>query len=259
MTTLQKKHGAPVPASDVYALVDFDNLLPPYEDCTREAFGLIINQLLDAILHSIPTAERVSIRLYGGWMSNGVLSRRGSDVSAAVSGIRLFPRISIGSHRVRGDVLLATALLAQPAVSFSDTARRRNSVPRLRLSGNPLPAGCAVTSEQCPAKILQKFTSKNSKECPVDECMVLCRDAFVVQEQKMVDGMLICDLITLTDEQPSPSCVIVSDDTDFVPALIIGGYRSEKVFWGLRDLDLAASHAASLPESVSLIKVAEVA
>lgn len=247
----------PPAEATVYALVDFDNLLPPYEECTPEMLNVTLNELVDRILQTIPKAEQVFIRLYGGWMASGILSRRGSDISAAMSAVGLFPRIGDGSHRVRGSLTLADALVLTPHLRFADTSRRRLTPPRLRLAGNPLPNNCAGTSDSCPARILKKFTSKPSKECPVDGCTVLCTEAFVVQEQKMVDGMLICDLITLSDMRPRVSCVVVSDDTDFVPGLVIAADRSDAVYWALRDTSVAATRGEEIPDSVQLIQLAD--
>lgn len=204
-------------------LIDFDNLSPPADEINISALRHDLLACIRSALNTHSGASTIDVRLYGGWMDEGLLSRRGSQVAAALPQLRLFPITSARSI-IRGTLNLATSLV-NDSVVLEGTYRRRKSIPRLRLSGAPLPDGCIEDQESCPARILKKFTQAHGRRCPASACTLTAGDAFVSHEQKMVDTLLSCDLIELSDSDEYAAVTLVTGDTDFVPPLILAANR----------------------------------
>jgi hypothetical protein len=174
---------------------------------------------MSELLQLEPTIEHVSVRLYGGWTEDGLLTDLASEVAAALAVVDPFPAAYEKDWRVlHGEVELARRLLCAPEIDLGDTATRRAGPPRLRLSSNP-PEGCLETA-QCPARILYRFTKTKSKTCPTPECPVTSGTAFIVREQKMVDSLLVCDLLEALRRPNIVAVALLTSDFDFTPPLV---------------------------------------
>jgi hypothetical protein len=75
-------------------------------------------------------------------------------------------------------------------------------------------------AQACPAKILQKFTTRPTRSCPVEACPVTAFTAFTTREQKMVDTMMTCDLLDLAHDEDVIGLAVVTADSDLLPPLI---------------------------------------
>lgn len=208
-------------------LIDFDNLLPPRETVDGTSLRHTILRCVESMLVASPNLEHVDVRLYGGWREGGTLSRRGSEVAAAIQLADPFPIPLLATRLLRGTLELAVALHAAPSLTFEDTHRIRRRPPRLRLDSDFLATHCASADhQQCPARALRSFTRSPTKSCPADPCGVLAEQVFVVAEQKMIDTMIAADLLDLTGHNPGYTHVaIASADTDFLPPLILARRR----------------------------------
>jgi uncharacterized LabA/DUF88 family protein len=222
-------------------LVDFDNAFPPSEVITESSLRHMLLACVRRAAELAGGRADMRVRLYGGWMSGGLLSRRGSDVAALLGGADPFPLVTADGEAVRGTVELAHGIIDEPGMVLEDTYRRRGSIPRLRLRDTPLPAGCVGEAINCPAKILARFTKAGHKQCPTDSCGVTATSAFVVHEQKMVDTLLVCDFLALIDDASCAAAMIVSGDTDFVPALMLARRKSVSPLSWLIPTELVAA------------------
>ena len=211
-------------------LIDFDNLMPPGDGQDVSPAQHRLLRCISEVLEQSPEIDFLQVRLYGGWRSGGLLSRRGSDVASILPQLDPFPSGRANGSILRGSLDLATSLIGQLGLEFDDTYRRRGSVPRLRLSGAAVPDGCSNhVADECPARILKQFTRGPGRICPVTTCAVTAAEAFVASEQKMVDTLLTCDLLELATDPSVRHIAVVSADTDFVPPLLLARRRSEAV------------------------------
>lgn len=204
------------------ALVDFDNWHRATPSASVEpVLGHCVNELTRELVGLGAGVEFVVVRLYGGWIENGILTSSGSDVAAGAAAADPFPLVVREQSRiVHGEVLLALKLSIAPHVDLGDTCRRRGGPPRLRLNGTPLPSGCLEAPASCPARILQKFTKAPAKSCPVEACPVTAQTAFLTREQKMVDTMMTCDLLDLVHDEDVVAVAVATADSDLLPPLI---------------------------------------
>lgn len=231
-------------------LIDFDNFSPPADAINPSAIRHRLIECIRSALESHGGASTIRVRLYGGWMDDGLLSRRGSEVASVLPALDPFP-ISRERSVIRGSLDLATSLLDDPTV-FADTYRRRGSIPRVRLTGTPLPDGCAEARDTCPARILKQFTQSGKRLCPVAACSLTAEDAFVAHEQKMVDTLMSCDLLEMVSDPEYAGVSLVTADTDFVPPLLQAARRGRKT------LHLITPMAQWSPQNVALLRARKV-
>lgn len=200
---------------DVVLAVDYDNFyVGPIQ--RPEVLRHEINRMISLALEVSPSAADVQIRMYGGWLEDGVLTKRGSELQLAV-GQPMFPAPHPdGTGLLRGGVALATRIAAVPGLEWRHTFRARDGLPRFQLAERPRPVGCA-NHETCPMDLLQRISRRRSRECHVASCPVTNEMAFTVREQKMVDSMLCCDVITFSSG--GSAVVVLSDDLDVLPGV----------------------------------------
>lgn len=210
----------------VIILIDYDNLDPMER---RRGTLHVVTRLLGVLGISRLAGEgSVDCRLYGGWFN-----RRASSRNAA----RLIPDLLHDfpcTLRVTGDAAspsvlvhadLALSLACDPAAEvLTHTYRRRSLPPRLSCESVPFP-GCAVPS-RCPVAALNPFIGNGA--CPIDSCSVEPRTVLVREEQKLVDSMVVVDLIHYA-ETTDEVLVVVSADDDLWPGIRFALLRGARV------------------------------
>ena len=211
----------PLPGSAVVVLIDYSNFFPPGDiDPTDSALRHALLRLAERVISRLPNVEWILLRLYGGWMQDGALTSVGSKVSQLVQLATPFPVAVGGDRLVHGEIQLALDVAGVEGLNMEDTFRRRQGPSRLQLSQSPVPEGCAVhASRDCPMRAVALLTRRAEKTCPVRECQVTPRSAFVVHEQKMVDVMMASDILYYCRDSTATGVVVVTCDTDLLPSL----------------------------------------
>lgn len=193
-------------------LIDYDNLR-----LGRRGLQYFVTRLLDGVGARWCLGERsVRCRLYGGWFDGDRLSKGAERLAQEMQ--TEFPqrmRISDGSRvaRMRVTMEFASSLIGD-TVSLTHTYRRRSLPAGLTCANPPFrecahPAACAVGG-------LAPFF--NDSECPHPRCEVTPRKILRRSEQKLVDSMLVVDLVRL-GQTASELIVLVSSDDDMWPGL----------------------------------------
>jgi len=205
-------------------LIDYDNL-----DRLERQRGTryMITRLLDVLGARFDARERrVECRLYGGWLDGDTPSRNAERLIPEIQ--REFPcamPVTGGAARsVLVHVELARSLACDPGVVFTHTHRRRSSPRNLRCEAAPF-ADC-VTPRHCPVAGLDPFL--RDSRCPVDGCDVEPETVLSRAEQKLVDSMLVVDLIHFAD-MTDRQLIVVSADEDFWPGMRFVMLRGARV------------------------------
>lgn len=203
-------------------LVDYDNAFPPNAALSDQEIVQEMERWLRLLSDRYRDAATYEVRLYGGWYDESDLSRHGSEVARLLPLMPEFPMRVPDGRILRGTITLAvTPMASRDSSPLLGTYRRRGSLPRIRLTREPYPEFCARQDQQCPAAILRSFTKHARRSCPAEACGIVSADAFVIHEQKMVDTMLASDVLTVARSLKTLSAiVVVSGDSDFVPALL---------------------------------------
>jgi hypothetical protein len=209
-------------ASRILLLIDVDNFFKPeFLDDGLDRLSSDIHRFVDFALNLVPSPERIDLRLYGGWLENSVLTPRASLIEQIISASPLFPfRNPASGEIVRGEILLVKSLLVFPDIQWGSTFRLRGGLPRLRIDAPLLQDGCVVASDLCPIRTLARFTKSRDKRCPVSGCAVTNNKAFKCAEQKMVDTLIICDLLETAYNDDTAAVALFTEDSDLLPSLV---------------------------------------
>lgn len=200
-------------------LVDWDNLDRRRGGTDPETKYRVYLQQALMMAVRVSGAADVDVRLYGGWIDEGQLSRAGNAVAAVSAGDPLLPARHPSKREVlRGSVELARSLMERPDFEPSTYDELRGP-DRVRLARGGAFEACTLTRSECPAHMARKFTKSWNASCPTPGCGVSADHAFVRRRQKMVDTMLTCDAL-LARANGYEALAIVSSDADFVPACL---------------------------------------
>ena len=161
--------------------------------------------------------QTVTCRLYGGWFDQQALSYGAQRLLPDVA--REFPRAvpivdQHGSHVVLVRVELALSLLCDPTQQLTHTYRRRSIPPTLSCCRPPF-TNCA-DSNSCAVASLEPFL--RTHVCPRQGCSVEPTDVLDRAEQKMVDSMILVDMVHVARQTNEP-IVMVSADDDLWPGI----------------------------------------
>jgi hypothetical protein len=207
---------------NAYALVDYFNL-------PRRTQNNGLRSLAHGISDGIaePGLEQIEVRLYGGWYDAGGLTKTGTLLAQEID--QTFPlslRTPQGAARTfRCEI--ASSLIESRADLFFSTVRDRHGLAWYRRAAPPL--GC-VDPPTCTRDVVLRW-SRNG--CPAPGCAVTHQEAFCSGQQKLVDSLICCDLLSLCTGDPDLVVLLVSEDDDFIPALVLAGRRGQGV-WQLR-------------------------
>ena len=162
-------------------------------------------------------AARFRIRFYGGWYGKTALTQHGQTLSAELAGV--FPaRLSVGTRytslQLRVGAELASSMLADPSHDVLHTLRR--GAP-FRSNIHPIPFRGCTEPTACPLAPIEALFDLNG--CPADGCLAPVSAVFSrPKKQKLVDTMLVSDLIYLACTTRNP-VVVVSTDDDLWPGI----------------------------------------
>lgn len=219
--------------SSAALLVDVDNYDELREVTDDNAFGSRLMDLTRDLLSICASqVDQLTIRLYGGWFDGAAMTKRASEFAKLAQRGDPFP-ILTAERRVSGHVELAVGPVAAPGMILPHTYRRRGTAPRLkRTPGFSDPSCCGDAA--CSAKRLAAWSEGPRKQCPTPDCTVTYADAFFGSEQKMIDALLAMDLIEMVTFGQMDAVAVVSDDTDFIPAMLYAVHRGDRQVVSMR-------------------------
>lgn len=176
----------------------------------------------------LPNGAAVSVRLYGGWYHRQRMSHVAVQLSTQVqSG---FPSvISVHQsgviHRIRTQVVLALSLEIDPGTALTHTFRMRD--PPSNVRAKALPFSSCISTNPCPLSAINHLLQHDA--CPEISCPVTVSDVLMRPEQKMVDTMLLVDLINLSLKAPVSMAIVAAED-DFWPGIQMALFLGATVY-----------------------------
>lgn len=207
-------------------LVDFDNVNP-----LDRGRGLTF--LAERIASSLGpehlrSETSLDFSFYGGWFDEGSLTRLAQELAAESA--REFPRrIALsdesGSIQLKARARIAYGIAGDQSIQFTHTYRRRSLPPKLSCKPHPIQE-CRRQST-CQLEVVRKFIEEEA--CPVDGCTACPDDLLFRPEQKLVDAMILTDLLHFSIDRNDPLCIVSADD-DFWPAIRYSLARGRRVF-----------------------------
>jgi len=201
----------------MYALVDWDNL----EDRdSRAGAKYVADRLWQSISGIAPRlvagVQDLDLRLYGGWNGRQHPTSRATLLDVDLQ--QNFPFVLRDPNRqtpvkVTGE--LAQSLVRLPRHILQHTFRQRQGPPKLQCQ-TAIQLGCAT--QGCPIASVHGLFSQG--RCPEQTCATTIDKVLIRAEHKLVDTMLVADLIHFAMAGNSPIAVVSSDD-DLWPGILM--------------------------------------
>lgn len=214
------------------AIVDFDNWFKKaIQNYTSTQFEAELRQIIESILFLTPNISFIDIRLYGGWYSDQMLTKKASQIQVLLSEINMFPYkldLILGT-RIQGRIEIVSSIRDFPQFKWFNTLKEKRGIPNLRINNDAIASSCKDNPNSCPPLVLKKFTKKKKKECNLEGCRLKHSEVFVGLEQKMVDTMIACDIISFCEEEDYFGVLVVSEDVDHFPAIAKGKLKIAEI------------------------------
>jgi hypothetical protein len=211
-----------------YVLIDFDNFFPDYKGTEQSNNNLLDSLISIAVLIKEKNiCKSINIRLYGGWYSQSVLTQKASSILGVIQNSKIFPIIDlVNKIKIDGTIDLSSTLIEFPEYIFDNTLKEKKGLGRIKLNKDADTAICAANTGSCPGRTLRNMAKSYDKNCPVSSCVGTNSSIFVSQQQKMVDTLIACDLITVARMTETKECYLLSDDVDHIPSLMLSAMNN---------------------------------
>ena len=165
--------------------------------------------------------------LYGGWFEGISVTRRAQKLAAQLASFPVPVSVTDGSnaHPLIAAAEFATGLLPEPRVFLTHTFRPRSGVAGISCAAPPftgcvLPGGCAIASV---------YGLVAAGQCPEPGCPVIQESLLSRAEQKLVDTLLVADLLHLAHANQDPIAVVSTDD-DMWPGIRLALLQGTPIF-----------------------------
>ena len=205
-----------------HVLVDYHNLPRSVRNSGTVSIARTLDELVQA---HVPKTDEVHIRLYGGWYDEAGLSNDGSRLTQEIG--RNFP---IALSERRGQIRyifceIASSLIESRSDLLPATVRRAHGLGWFEKQAHP--SGCV----DLPGCTISTVMNWSRRGCPSTNCPVTHFEAFTAKQQKLVDTLLCCDLLSVAGAESRT--LVVSEDDDLIPALLLAGSRGARI-WHVR-------------------------
>ena len=204
----------------ILVIIDFDNYFRDNEINDPQKFELALTEIVEKCETNFENFNEISIRLYGGWYQGITLTKQASILQQQLSQISIFPKIK-NNNRINGNIEMVSSLFEIPNIQWYHTYKEKNGIGRVRINHDLVDDFCTQNKEQCPKFILYKFTAGKDKQCHIQNCTHIHKDVFKGVEQKMVDTMIACDVVSATNDDKVKGIFVLSDDQDHFPSYAI--------------------------------------
>lgn len=198
-------------------LVDYDNVDRSHTRAGPVSLAKLLTTLVPSPI--ITRHQGVTVRLYGGWRSNGTLTNFAQKLVPEIHS-QSPTVLSILDSGVVINVRLTVELAQGPIgsnTSLEQTFVKNRGLRNFRSRSMPHPE-CA-NPPSCGLKIFSELT--HSTQCSNIGCNSKLADIFVRDEQKMVDTLIVADIAHQAFAAKATDIVVVSSDTDMWPGVLL--------------------------------------
>lgn len=212
-------------------LIDFNNWFEKKDlnQYTEEGFQYRFSEILNTCIDISEVSQNlyIEMRLYGGWYQEEVLTNQASILYRFLSSFKFFPIIK-NNKIIRGKIEVVDTLYNVPNYQWRNTLKEKSGMSYVKINNEKLNDTCSHNKTNCPPYILKRIAKNKTRKCAVEGCNSLNNEIFIKTEQKMVDTMIACDLISYSMEDDIFKVIIVSDDVDFFPALAVASQNNTR-------------------------------
>lgn len=212
----------------VVVIIDFDNYFGgDIAKLNSEMLEFYFKEIVNVCEREFIDFTAIDIRLYGGWYQEATLSKFASKVQQLLSNVSVFPKV--GNNKIiNGKIELATTLHIMPEFEWLHSYKETDGVRRIRINHECVDTMCVENRDTCPKFILYKFTRDKSRKCHINGCENLHKNVFKGAEQKMVDTLIACDVISVSEDESVVGVLVISDDQDHLPSLALASVKKKE-------------------------------
>lgn len=212
----------------VVILIDYDNYFgADVSKISPEQMELSFKEMIRLCESEFSDFNSIQIRLYGGWYKETSFTKVASEVQQLLSQVNVFPKVT-AKQVLNGTIELATTLHIKPEFVWGYTHKEREGVSRIRINHECADDLCKDNRTTCPKYLLYKFTDSKDRKCFVDGCNNLQKNVFKGAEQKMVDTLIACDVISASEDNTVIGVLVISDDQDHLPSLALASIKKKE-------------------------------
>jgi len=212
----------------VVILIDYDNYFgSDVSKISTERMELSYKELIRLCENEFSDFNSVQIRLYGGWYKETRLTKVASEVQQLLRQVKVFPKVT-SKGILNGSIELATSLHINPEFIWGYTHKETQGVKRIRINHECADDLCKGNRTTCPKYLLHKFTDSKERKCGVEGCENLQKNVFKGAEQKMVDTLIACDIISTSEDETIIGVLVISDDQDHLPSLALASIKKKE-------------------------------
>lgn len=212
----------------VIVLIDFDNHFDNIQSkYSPEMFEYSFKKLVNVCQEEFSDFEFIEFRLYGGWYRKDVLTKQASIIQQLLRNVNVFPKV-LKDKVIKGSISIASTLFEIPEIIWNHSYKDTDGVNRIRINHESVDLICNENRNLCPKFILHKFTRKKDQLCNVENCDNIQKNVFKGSTQKMVDTMIACDIISISESDTTVGMLIISEDQDHLPSLALASLRKKK-------------------------------
>ena len=211
----------------VIIIVDFDNFFgTDLSSTSPEDLEFAFKEFIVVAESNFEDFDYLQIRLYGGWYKETILTTQASLLQQLLFSVNLFPKIK-GGKVLRGSVEMVSSLYEIPEFTWGYTHKEVDGMKPVRINFGQIDLICDSNRPTCPKFILNKFTKKKDKSCAVDGCFNIQKNIFKGIEQKMVDTLIACDIVSIATQENIAGLIVISDDQDHFPSMALAMKKKE--------------------------------
>jgi len=212
----------------VVVIIDFDNYFgTDVSKLNPEIMEFSFKEIVKLCENEFSDFQSIQIRLYGGWYKETSFTNSASIIQQLLRQINVFPKVA-ANKVLNGNIELATSLHIKPDFIWGYTHKETQGVKRIRINHECIDTVCKENRTHCPKFLLYKFTDTKDKKCYIDGCDNLQKNVFKGAEQKMVDTLIACDVISVSEDETVAGVFLISDDQDHLPSIALASIKKQQ-------------------------------
>ncbi len=211
----------------IAVIIDFDNYFgTDMVNMTSEELEFSFSEIVNLCEKKFSDFDNVLIRLYGGWYRETTLTKQASMLQQLLYNVTVFPKVHVGKV-IQGSIEMVSELHGIPDFTWGYTHKETDGIRPVRIDFSCVDEVCNSNRPTCPKFILNKFSKSKDKVCAVNGCDNIHKNIFKGIEQKMVDTIIACDIISISDDEAIKGLILISDDQDHFPSLALAKERQK--------------------------------
>ncbi|MBI3512167.1 MAG: hypothetical protein HY064_16025 [Bacteroidetes bacterium] len=209
----------------VTVIIDFDNYFgTDISVQTSEKLEYAFSEFINLCEVQYKDVANIQLRLYGGWHQGNTLTKQASVLQQLLANVNIFPKVQ-GKKIIQGSVEMVSEILGIPDYNWGYTYKESDGMKAMRVNPECDDSICNANKSICPKYVLSNFTKNKEKKCPIGNCVNIHKTVFKGVEQKMVDTIIACDILSVIEDNNFRGLIVISDDQDLFPSIALANEK----------------------------------